>query len=138
MLLHGALCFNFPGVLPTGTLFTHAGLLFHFLPYLYCQGQLEDKNQLDFVKVACLGPSSGSPNQVAGLMCSSLGVCWWTWLGRQTRPCDPDLLKGFLTRSFQVGAEQKNLALDGASVSSSCRLEPLWVLDFIPTPRPRY
>lgn len=46
------------------------------------------------------------------------------------RVTDSLLFKGFLTRLFQVGAKQKNLALDGASVSGRYRLEPLWLFDY--------
>lgn len=78
-LFHWALYYGFPRVLPT-ELSLHR-LCFCCLPCLCYQGQLECKNQVDFVIDGDLGASSGCPVDTARLMSSSLGAWQWVWSG---------------------------------------------------------
>lgn len=80
-LLGSLLCF--PRVLPT-ELSLHT-LCFYCLTCLCYQGQLEDRNQGDFVIDAYLGPPSGDPVDVVRVMCSGVGA--WQWACWGGRPC---------------------------------------------------
>lgn len=120
-LFHWALYYDFPRVLPT-ELCLHR-LCFYCLPCLCYQGQLEFKNQVDFVIDGDLGASSGRLVDVARLMSSSLGAWQWVWSGGwhcfRSRSAwgSNDRLPG--VGLGEVGGDQEPQAVDGAAVPGS-------------------